>query len=156
MNRVISKEYRNKPCPTCGSFTNRGPCIDAIIVRDNKILLIKRGAEIFTGYWALVGGYLEWDESYEDCVRREVKEEVGLDVVSTKLLGVYSDPARSPVQSVSATYIAEVKGIPHAGDDAQEVKWFEFDKLPRELAFDHAFIIKDYLKSANQKKQSIF
>ena len=156
MNRVISKEYRNKPCPTCGSFTNRGPCIDAIIVKDNKILLIKRGAEVFTGYWALVGGYLEWDESYEDCIKREVKEEVDLEVTSMKLLGVYSDPARSPVQSVSAVYIVDVDGTPHAGDDAQEVRWFELNKLPGEMAFDHAIMIKDYLKYANQKKQSIF
>lgn len=149
MDRVISKEYRNKPCPTCGAFTNRGPCIDAIIVEEGKILLIKRGAEIYTGSWALIGGYLEWDESYEECVKREVKEEVGLDVVSTKLLNVYSEPSRSPVQSVTTAYIVETTGHVLVGDDALEAEWFALDELPSEMAFDHAKIISDYVRSLN-------
>ena len=146
MNRVISREYRNKPCPTCGSFTNRGPCIDALIIRDEKILLIKRAAENYTGYWALIGGYLEWDESLEDCVKREVKEEVGLDVTNVKLLNVYSDPERSPVQDISAAYVVEAFGEPKAGDDASDFQWCPLDNLPEEMAFDHKKIISEYLK----------
>jgi len=145
MDRIISKEYRNKPCPTCGAFTNRGSAIDAIIVRNNKMLLIKRGAEIFTGYWALIGGYLNWDESLEDCVKREVNEEVGMVVKKLVLLGVYSNPARSPVQSVTSVYVVDAYGEPKAGDDAADFMWCPLDKLPDDMAFDHKKIITDYL-----------
>lgn len=156
MDRVISKEYRNKPCPTCGAFTNRGPCIDAIIEKDGKMLFIKRDGEPYKGYWGLVGGYLEWDESYEDCVKREVKEESSLDVMSMKLLNVYSSPKRSPVQSVTAVFVVNAEGEVKAGDDAVEAKWFSINEIPEVLAFDHEEIVKDYLSAKVGKLPKVF
>jgi 8-oxo-dGTP diphosphatase len=135
----------NEQCPACGRFANRGVTIDAIIVREGKILLIKRGVEPFAGFWALPGGYVEWDETTEDAVKREVQEETGFEVTSLKLIGVYSKPERHPRQCIDIAYLVEVNGEVKVGDDAVEFKWESLENIS-ELAFDHKKIIEDYLK----------
>ena len=75
---------------------------------------------------------------------REVREETGLDTAITRLLGVYSDPARDPRgHTVSVTYLLRRLGGTLAGaDDADDARFFALDALP-ELAFDHAHILAD-------------
>jgi len=134
-------------CPECGRFANRGNSIDAVIVRDGKILLVKRGREPYKGFWATPGGYIDWDESAEETVKREVKEETDLDVTSVKLFNAYTDPARHPKQTMALAYIVQVKDDePKAGDDADAVEWFDLDKLPESMAFDHRKLIADAKK----------
>lgn len=135
----------NEPCPVCGRFANRGTTIDAVIEREGKILLIKRGAEPFKDFWALPGGYVEWGETVEDATRREVKEETGLGVKSLKLIGVYSDPKRHPRQCIDMAYAVEVEGEVKVGDDAVEYKWESINDIS-DLAFDHDQIVLDYIK----------
>lgn len=140
----------NNPCLHCGRYANRGVSVDAIIIHDKQqILLIKRGAEPFKGYWGLVGGYIEWDESAEDAVKREVKEEIGMQVTETRLIGVYTKPERHPKQVINIAYAVTAIGEPKAGDDAVEYQWTSLSQLPDELAFDHRQIISDYLKLTN-------
>lgn len=137
---------KNKPCPKCGRYNNRPIAIDAVIVKNEKLVLIKRGADPFKGYWGLPGGHVDWDETIEDAVIREVKEEVGVTVTHLKLLGVYSSPTRSPKQSVALAYVCEVEGELKAGDDAVDVGLYPFDSLPSPLAFDHGWIIENFNK----------
>ena len=66
------------PLPQPDKYVNRGVSVDGVIIRDNKILLIKRGNEPFKGFWALPGGYVDWNESTEEAVAREMMEETGL------------------------------------------------------------------------------
>lgn len=134
----------DQPCPQCGRYKNRGLSIDAVIVRDGKILLGKRGAEPCKGQWGTVGGFVEWGEQLEETLAREVFEETGLKVISSRMIGVYSDPARHPQQVVNVAFAVETKGEPKAGDDIEEVKWVPLDQIPDNLAFDHAKIIADY------------
>ena len=137
----------NQACPTCGRFANRGISVDAVITNEkNELLLIKRSAEPFKGYWALVGGYIEWDESAEDAVRREVTEEVGMQVTEITFVGVYTKPDRHPKQVINLAYAVKTTGEPKAGDDALELKWVSLKDIHEELAFDHRQIITDYLK----------
>lgn len=134
----------NQPCPHCGRYNNRAVTIDAVIVKDAKVLLIKRGVEPFQGFWALPGGHVDLDETIEDTVKRETKEELGVDVVSLQQIGIYSDPKRHPKQAINIAYEVQIQGDIKPGDDAQECKWFDLKELP-ELAFDHKQIIEDYL-----------
>jgi 8-oxo-dGTP diphosphatase len=137
---------RQEACPACGRYENRAPTVDAVIIRDAKVLLIKRGNDPFQGYWALPGGYVEWDETVEASCRREVKEETGLDVVTLDLSGVYSHPERHPRQTISIAFRALVEGEPQAGDDALEAAWFDIDDVPATIAFDHAQMIQDAIR----------
>ncbi len=138
----------HEQCPHCSRFDNRGVTVNGVIIRDGKILLIRRGVEPWKGMWALPGGFVEWDETTEDAVRRELKEEIALDVQKVKLIGAFSDPARHPKQVINLSYLIEAyTGEPQHGDDAAEVKWFALDELPETMACDHKSIIEFALSS---------
>jgi len=142
----MSSVTTDKPskCPHCCEYKNRAISIDALIERDGNILLIKRGRDPYKGFWAIPGGHVDFDETVEQAVRREVKEETGLTVSKLSLLGIYSDPGRHPKQVIAVAYKVETTGEPEAGDDAEEFAWFSPDKLPPNLAFDHKKIISDF------------
>jgi ADP-ribose pyrophosphatase YjhB (NUDIX family) len=117
--------------------------VDAIIETEGGIILIKRKNPPFG--WAMPGGFVDYGESLEDAVRREAKEETGLDIKLIRQFHTYSDPKRDPRHhTVSTIFIAAAAGKPKAGDDAREVGIFNKDNLPEDIAFDHRQILEDY------------
>ena len=149
MNNLMELS-NNEPCPSCGRYKNRRVAVDAIIVQDNTILLIKRAVDPFKDLWALPGGGIDFDQTAVEALRLEVEEEVGLTVVSSDFLNIYTNPARDPKQVIALAYIVKTEGKPKAGSDAQECKFFPIDALPQPLAFDHAQIIKDYINTTKK------
>lgn len=110
------------------------------------VVLVKRKFRPFG--WAIPGGFVEIGETVEHAALREMKEEVGLDVTITGLLGVYSDPKRDPRgHTVTVIYTGIAVGRPVADDDAAEVGVFSEDGLPQPLAFDHQQVLSDYFSS---------
>ena len=110
-----------------------------------KVLLIQRGANPFKGAWAFPGGFMNMDETTEECAIRELEEESGLKVATVHQIGAYSKVDRDPRgRTITVAYLAiinspeEVKGQ----DDAANAAWFDLTNLPH-LAFDHYDIIKD-------------
>ena len=122
---------------------------DGLVLRKGKVLLVKRGREPFRGCHALPGGFVEYGESTEDCVVREIKEETGLDTEVLRLVGAYSEMGRDPRgHFVTLLYLLREKGgALKAGDDADTAGFFELSDLP-DLAFDHGQMIADGLKAA--------
>lgn len=109
-----------------------------------RVLLIRRKNPPFQGEYALPGGFVDIGETVEEACRREVKEEVGVEVGALRLIGVFSDPNRDPRgHTVSAAFLAEVKeaAVPVAGDDAAEAEWID-QWQDVDLAFDHAQIMQ--------------
>jgi len=121
--------------------------VDGAVLKDDKILLIKRKNEPFKGKWALPGGYVEYGEKVENAVIREVYEETGLKTKIRNLVGVYSDPNRDPRgHTITVVYILDIKyGELKGGDDAVDAKFFDLKDLP-ELSFDHDIIVKDVIR----------
>jgi len=121
--------------------------VDGAILKDKKILLIKRKNEPFKGKWALPGGYVEYGEKVEDTIVREVYEETGLKTKIRDLIGIYSDPKRDPRgHTITVAYLLDIKsGELKSGDDASDAKFFDLKDLPK-LSFDHDIIIRDTLR----------
>ncbi|MEM2135604.1 MAG: NUDIX hydrolase [Candidatus Jordarchaeaceae archaeon] len=120
--------------------------VDAIIVKDDCVVLIKRKNPPFQDYYALPGGFVEVGEYVEEAVVREVKEETGLDVEVEKFSGIYDDPKRDPRgHVVSIAYVCRVVGGElKAMTDAKDVYCVPIKEIKNiKLAFDHAKILSD-------------
>lgn len=128
-----------KPSLTC----------DGLVLREGKALLVKRGREPFRGCLALPGGFVEYGESTEDCVVREVREETGLDTEVVRLIGAYSEMGRDPRgHFVTLLYLLRERGgALKAGDDAESAGFFDVADLP-DMAFDHERMIREGLRAA--------
>lgn len=115
-----------------------------------EIVLIER--KNYPPGWALPGGFVDYGERAEQAAVREAREETGLEVVLTGLLGVYSDPQRDPrFHTLSMVYMAFAAHPVRlkAGDDAARARLFSWNDLP-ELAFDHHTIIQDFINFQNR------
>jgi 8-oxo-dGTP diphosphatase len=126
--------------------------VDAVIIKNGKIVLIKRKKGPFKGYYALPGGYVERGEDIKTALVKEAKEETGLLVKPVMMVGIYDDPDRDERGNVTVAHLCRmVKGKLAAGSDSEDVGFFDIDKLPSRLAFDHRKIIEDGAR-LNEKK----
>ena len=123
-------------------------CIVITREAEPKVLLIERGGEPYKGCWAFPGGFMNMDETTEQCAIRELEEETGLKVSEVLQIGAYSKVDRDPRgRTVTVAYLAivdepmAVKGQ----DDAAKAEWWPLSTLP-ELAFDHYDIMRDAVK----------
>ena len=123
---------------------------DCLVVNPHdEVLLVRRGGQPYKGCWALPGGFMEMDETLEECAVRELHEETGVVVEprQLQLVGVFSTVGRDPRgRTVSAAYAVRLQQMVQgqAGDDADAVKWWPISNLPQ-LAFDHQEIVETFL-----------
>lgn len=133
---------------------NRGLTTDALVLRGDRVLLIRRARDPFRGRYALPGGFMESAETAEACCLRELREETGLEGRVVRLLGVYSRPGRDPRgATVSLLFLVDApSGEPRASDDAAEARFFPLDALPA-LAFDHDQMLAEHAPAPSGKQQ---
>ena len=109
--------------------------VGAVIIKEDKIALIKRGNEPSRGKWTIPGGLVELAESPEVAVIREAKEETGLDVDNPTLIDVVSnvdfdEAGKVKYHYVIIDYLVHVKtGEAQAASDAEELRMVPFDEV---------------------------
>ncbi len=131
--------------------------VDAMVFRKRgenlQILLIKRKNEPFRDMWALPGGFLDMDETLEEAVQRELKEETGMEGITLKQFKAFSAIDRDPRgHTISVVFYghagSDQKQKPKGADDAQMACWHHMNQLPK-LAFDHQEVLRKALESLN-------
>lgn len=133
----------------------REVAVDAVIVENGNVLLVLRDHDPFRGFWVLPGGHVEENETVEQAVIREVKEEVGLDVEVISLIGVFSDPSRDPRGLVSVAFLTRpVGGQLRLNRESKDAKWFPIDALPENIGFDHKLILETAKKLLKKNKEN--
>lgn len=122
--------------------------VDGIVEYEDGIVLIERSNPPLG--FALPGGFVDYGESVETAVVREIKEETNLEFYDIELLKVSSEPNRDPrFHTVSIVYFGKGKGELCAGDDAANAHVFKLDDLPEKMAFDHRELIETYIARKN-------
>ncbi len=130
--------------------------VDGLIINDNdEFILIKRKNPPFKYKWALPGGFVEYGETVEGALFREIKEETGLTIKILSIIGIFSKPNRDPRgHTVTIAYLTKaIGGCLKASDDAADIILTKSIKK-RELAFDHYEIIKTGLKIFKKLKSN--
>lgn len=144
------EEGKRAECPVCGfrAWASSKPTACAVVVGDDgRVLLARRAGEPFRGYWDLPGGFLDEGEHPLDALRRELREETGLEVEPGRFIGVWIDrygDARDAHATLNLYWTARVLGgEPGAADDVSELGWFRPGELPSpsELAFHIAEVL---------------
>ena len=125
---------------------------NALIVRDDKVLIARRAIEPYKGQYDLVGGFVDWGEIPEEAMLRELCEESGLEAESIALFGLYGAEHPADVYPVSAAYIVEIAADaePTPMDDVASLDWYGFDEIPAkaEWAFESCYnSLIDFAKS---------
>ena len=124
--------------------------IDALVLKDNKILLVKRSQKLLEGgKWAVVGGFMERDENLYQTVEREIREETGYTVKDITFLCVRHNPDRPHEDRQNISFVFFCTALDKEGDhdwEESEIKWFALDNLPdrESMAFDHIKNIELY------------
>ena len=125
-------------CPACGfiHYRNPAPAAGVLVIEGERVLLVKRRFDPFRGLWVIPSGFIEYDEDVRSTVIREALEETGLTVEIDALQAVescFDDPRGN---ALIVLYRAHVTGgVPRAGDDAEEVRFFPLGELPP-IAFE--------------------
>lgn len=147
-------------CPHCGkpygAYRNPSPTADVIIYDpDRGVVIIKRKNYPF-GY-AIPGGFIDEGEQAEAAAIREMKEETGLDVELTGVLGVSSRPDRDPRgHTLTVVFIGKPlnPGSLRGGDDALDARFYPLDQIPEPFAFDHAEILENFRQYLAGKRRA--
>ncbi|MBV8083769.1 MAG: NUDIX hydrolase [Chloroflexi bacterium] len=130
-------------------------CAALIFDDAGRVLLIRRAD---SGQWAGVGGLMDLGETVEETVRREVREEVGLEITDLRLLGVVSGPDayyRFPngdeSHTVGIVHTARVSGgsLALQPTEVLEARWFSLDDLPENLTIRTVRCLQMYRGEAN-------
>jgi len=119
------------------------------------LLLINRKIEPFKGKWALPGGFVGLDEELKSAAERELAEETGLIGVALEQMHTFGKVGRDPRgRQITIAFIGIAKKGQtkiKAGDDAAKAKWFDIEKLPKDMAFDHNEAAKVAIRKLKKK-----
>lgn len=122
---------RARRCPECGLtvFPRLTPAMMALVRRGPQLLLA-RSPRFPQGFYSVLAGFAEPGETMEACVRREVYEEVGLEVANIRYFGSQSWPFP---HSLMMAYVADYAGGELRVDEQEleHADWFDVDNLPR-------------------------
>ncbi len=121
------------------SASTRSPRVGcgAAIVRDDKLLLVKRRRPPEAGHWGLPGGKLDWMETVKNAVAREIAEELGIVIRPERLLCVvdHIDPAADAHWVAPVFHVTAIEGEPRVlePEALEACGWFDLDALPAPL-----------------------
>lgn len=122
-----------KKCTSCSSehFPHIHPCV-IVLIRRGDTFLLARKPEWPAGRYSLIAGFLDFGESLEECVQREVREEVGLEVANIRYVGSQNWPFPSQLM---AGFVADYAGgtVRVDGHEIEDAQWFSADSLPDSL-----------------------
>lgn len=145
----LQGDERRLECPGCGfvAYASSKATACAVVEGDGRVLLVRRAVEPFKGCWDLPGGFLEEGEHPLEGLRRELREETGLEVEPLEFLGAWMDRYggdSTAEATLNLYWTARVAGGEEApADDVDALRWFPRDELPGadELAFENVPLV---------------
>lgn len=140
----LELEGSKATCPACGKkvYANPAPTASAIIVdAGGRVLLARRANDPGEGLWDLLGGFVGEGEEGLDALRRELREELGVEIDPGEFLGAFPDTyGADGIYTLNLYWTARIaSGEPTLNDELEEIAWFARDAFPprEEFAFSN-------------------
>jgi ADP-ribose pyrophosphatase YjhB (NUDIX family) len=137
LTEIIMEGISRKTCTYCKGWTHypaNNQASVGVLVRNGKVLLVQRNREPHKDTWGLPAGFVEFGEHPEEALRREVKQETGLEVTGSKFIKfvLSNEDPRNPSGHLVFFYRISAKGKIQNDDpdENQKVGWFELTELP--------------------------
>jgi ADP-ribose pyrophosphatase YjhB (NUDIX family) len=140
-----------RACSACGFiyWNNPKPVTSILLHKHNQVLMLQRAKEPLKGYWVLPGGFIKYEETVEEAVKRETKEETNLDVSVDSLIGVYRIDNDPRGVHLDVIFGGKPRGSIKLNMENSKYQYFDFDKLPQKIAYKHSYAIDDWRKNIN-------
>jgi 8-oxo-dGTP diphosphatase len=100
-------------------------CVDGFYAKNDAIFLLKRNVEPFKGFWACVGGFIESNETPQEALRREFREETGLDVVVGDYISNRFEETSDRIKLILTFRVVAARGEVKLNDESQDCGWFK-------------------------------
>jgi ADP-ribose pyrophosphatase YjhB (NUDIX family) len=114
-------------------------CVNGVLIKNGCILLLKRNVDPFYGYWHVVGGKVEENETLKQALKREFKEETNLDVEVGSIIDGFVEETPDRIKLIVVCQIISSAGKMELNSENQAFNWFPKDAIPDKK-------INDYLK----------
>ncbi len=130
--------------------------VGAVVIRDGKILLVKRANEPNRGKWSVPGGLVRTGETLEDALKREIREELGVDVQVKDIACVtdeifYDESRKVEYHYIVIDFYADITGEPRPMSDAADVAWFDLNSIKEIDAVDFIFrLVQNILQKSGR------
>ena len=139
-SRFPENDEKSKKCTDCGFtfYLNAASAVAAIIVNDNReMLLCRRAYEPYKGTLDLPGGFVDLNESAEEAIRREIREEIGAEVETMQYFDSFPNIypySGFEVRTLDIIFTCSLKvnSVLIPNDDVSEVVFIPFDKIRME------------------------
>jgi 8-oxo-dGTP diphosphatase len=148
LNIIKEEKKKIKFCRQCSwkYYPHVANSVTAIIIKNNEILMVKRNKEPYKGTWMFPAGFVSYGESPEESLKREIKEETGLDIENMELKEIYQaeDDSRAPGHFVIIYKVKTKPGKIKNNDknENQEVSWQKINNPPKIGFKTHKIIMK--------------
>jgi ADP-ribose pyrophosphatase YjhB (NUDIX family) len=138
-----------KKCINCNFifWNNLKPVTSILLYKDNKILMIQRQREPLINYWVFPGGFLKSAEIAEDAVKRESKEEIGLEVKIEGTIGTYLIDNDPRGMHLDVIFFGTADGEIKLSEEDKKWQYFSPNNLPDKIAYKHREAILDWHKN---------
>lgn len=140
----LELEGAEATCPDCGNkvHANPAPTASAIVLDDRvRVLLARRANDPGAGLWDLLGGFVDEGEEGLDALRRELREELGVEIEPGEFVGAFPDTyGDDGIYTLNLYWTAVIaSGEPTPNEELEEIAWFAPDELPQreEFAFSN-------------------
>ena len=139
----LEPEKKELTCTACGFvfWQNAKPTATAVLEnKHGEALLVLRAFDPKKGFWDLPGGFLETEEKPEEGLRRELHEELGVEITDVSFLGIFADrygEGEKMEITFNVYYRARIaSGDPTPASDIADARWFNAASLPEHMAFE--------------------